>query len=187
MDEAQAVEVTAEGTLEQVVDELFSQARTTLTLRSGTEVVFKSASYKHIGKITRLFEQLLNRVPADKLGTLIDMIVSEQKNLLLAGKSVNDLDLGATALVKEAVGNSSLLLSVFANVSDVLPEAVEMFSTISQDAFNELEIDEAMLVAVGVVARNYSFFIQTVRPILVNVMRAWKGVGKLKQLAGTKG
>lgn len=198
MDDAQTVEkiadsvtnplmtVKAEDTLEQVVDELFSQARTTLTLRDGRVVEFKSASYKHIGKIARLFETLLSRVPAEQLGKLIDMIVGEQKNLLMAGKSVNDFDIGASGLVQEAMGNGSLLLTVFANVSDVLPQAVELFSTLGAADFDELEMDEAMLVAAGVVARNYSFFTQTVRPVLVNVMRAWKSVGKKTAPAGTK-
>lgn len=165
---------SSDVSMESVVDELFGGTATSFTLRNGTVVTFKQAKFKQIAVITRLFQQLLDRIPKDKFATMLGLIVNEQAKAMADGKSQTDISLNATGMIEAALGQNSLLLTVFTNVLDLLPEAVPQFCDLKKEQFEDLDLDEAVLVATGIVAVNYSFFTQTLPPLLKSVLGGWQ-------------
>lgn len=159
--------------LEAIVDEMFMGSRTTATLQNGTIVTFHQAKFKQIAVVTRLFQEMLNRIPKEKFSELLGMIVDAQTLAMSEGKSNTDMTVNAGILIENAIGEKSMLLTIFSTVLDMLPDFIPQFCDLSADAFNELDIDEAVLVATGVVAVNYSFFTQKLPPLLKSVTASW--------------
>ncbi len=173
-------EVTgADVSMEAVMAGLFGGTATTLTLRDERVVTFKEAKVKEVAVITRLFQRLLDSIPRDKFATMLQMIVDSQVQAMADGKSQNDLSLNATKLIEEALGENSLLLTVFSNVIDMLPDAIPHFTDISKEIYEDLSLDEAVCVAAGVVAVNYGFFTRTLPPLLKSIIGAWKKKGDM--------
>jgi hypothetical protein len=178
VEQTQEIAVASADTLASIVDEMFgAEGRTTFTLRSGKVVTFHQARFKHIAKITALFQEMLNRIPKDKFKEMIDMVVTAQVGAMKEGKSQAELDLNAANMIEKALGENSLLLSVFSTIMDILPNFVPQFCDLSADDFGELDLDEALVVASGVVAVNYSFFTQTLPPLLKRIFGGWKQKG----------
>lgn len=160
-----------EANLATVVGELFGGAKTTLNLADGTVVMFHRAKFKQIAAVTRLFQELINAVPRDAFMELLATIAMAQKESMREGRSADDISMNTLNLLDKAFGENSITLNLFATVMDKIPQFIPQFSDMSAAAFEELEIDEALLVAVGVVASNYDFFTQKLLPLLKSVMQ----------------
>lgn len=171
----------AHDNLSAVVDAMFDSGSTSYTTTTGVAIDFKPVNIKRIGKMTEFINTLLQQVGRDKVEALAGVIADEQQRLMSEGKSAYALDIGG--LVKRYYDNSSLLLTVFGLVADVLPGMVVTFTNMSEDQFNELGLDEQIVVATGVFAVNYGFFTQSLPPI---IKRAMSGLASKKSAAGGK-
>jgi hypothetical protein len=137
-------------------------------------VTFRQAKFKEIAAVTLLFQKMLDHIPQDRFKALLAAIVEAQHEAMAAGRAPGDLSLNATRLVDKAFGQTSVLLTIFASVMDILPEFVPQFCDLSAADFNELDLDEAVLVAAGVVAVNYAFFSQKLPPLVQHALRGWQ-------------
>jgi hypothetical protein len=174
----EVVEVKAEDvTLESVIDQMFNDGLTTYTTRAGKLVTFQQARMKQIAAVTRLFHELLAMIPKEEFSTLLALIVQSQADAMQQGRSATDLNMNASHIVQEALGENSLLLTVFASCLDILPKFVPQFCDMTADEFGDLELDEAVLVATGVVATNYGFFTQTLPRLVKIAIGGWKQKG----------
>ncbi len=174
----EVAEVAAEDvTLESVIDQMFNDGLTTYTTRAGKVVTFQQAKFKQIAVVTRLFHDMLSMIPKQEFSTLIALVVQSQTEAMNEGRSATDLSLNASNIVQEAMGENSLLLTIFSSCLDILPKFIPQFSTMTADEFGDLDLDEAVLVATGVVATNYSFFTQTLPPLVKSAIGGWKRKG----------
>lgn len=160
--------------LDAIVGELFGGARTTYTLRDGTVVTFEQAKFRQIAKVTLLFQEMVNRIPKDKFRQFLEMVVEAQTEAMAQGKSQQEMSLNAVGLIEKAMGENSMLLTLFATVIDILPDFVPHFCDLSSEAFGALDLDEAVVCAAGVVAVNYGFFTRTLPPLLKGVIAGWQ-------------
>lgn len=163
--------------LETTIEKMFEEGLTTYTTRAGVVVTFQQAKFKQIAVVTRLFQEMLALVPKEEFSNLIGMIVGAQVHAMAEGKAATDIDLNVAKIIEEAIGEKSLLLTVFASCLEILPKFVPQFCTMTAAQFDELDVDEALVVATGVVATNYSFFTQTLPPILKQVFGGWRQKG----------
>jgi len=153
------------------LDTIFGSSNTNYTLGDGRVVGIRPARLKQVVAITNFFKRLLGTINPDQLKLLIDSIAIEQLQLLKDGKSQYDMDLNASKMIREAIGHNSLLLEIFGNALELLPELAAPFTSLPPAEFAELELDEMMAVCAGVVAVNYSFFTQKLPPILRSIQQ----------------
>ena len=160
--------------LASTLDELFGGSRTEFTLKSGTVVTFKPAKLRQLGAITTFLQVILERVPADKLTALLQSIANEQQKAIDAGKSHNDLQMEAVSMVTKAMGHNSLILGVLSHTIDLLPALIGSFTTLSDDEVEEIDLDDMVVVIMGILAVNYSFFTHSLPPIVQSALRGWQ-------------
>jgi hypothetical protein len=160
------------------IDALFGGSANSHTLASGKVVDFKKVNLGRIAVVTDMLNKLASSPIADKFGVLLQSIATEQRALIGAGQSPDAINFSKGVILDKAFGNHSLLLEVFSTVAGSIPEFVAALSTITKEDFDELELDEQMILAAGVIAVNYAFFTQSLPPIIATVM---KNVGAKKQ------
>ena len=164
-----------QGELLAVVDRIFAESVSEFTAPSnGTVIKFPRAKLKQLGAATRLFQSIAERVPEERIAELLDLVIAEQKQLLAEGKSVHDMNLNASNIITKALGNRSLLFEVFAACTEELSKVVAVFTNISVDEYEELDLEEQLIVAAGIFAVNYNFFTQSLPPILRAIFAGWK-------------
>ncbi len=174
MDQVQA-DTAPEGTnLATVVDELFANHRTEFPISNGVMVKIKPAKVKQIAIVMRLFNDLLSNIPKEKFEAFLDEVAVEQRRLIGEGKSAYDLDAGSALLLNKALGEHSLILGALASVADSLPSFVAEFTSLTVDEIGELDLDEFVVTLAGVIAVNYGFFTQSLRPIVSSAIAGWK-------------
>ncbi len=160
--------------LSAVIDGLFANEITKFTTQDGFEVQFRRAGIVQLGKATDFFRTLMESAPVEKVKQLIDLIATEQQQLLSDGKSVHDLSLNATQMIQKGLANQSLLLEIFGVMSAKLPEFCSYFSNVTTAQYEDMSLDEQLVIAAGVFAVNYGFFTQSLPPIIKSVVRGLK-------------
>lgn len=156
--------------LETVIDQLFSgDTQTTYTIQSGdkagTVVHFRTAKWKQVAGITRLMNELVQRVPKDKFAALIGSIAKMQVEVMTSGANKDKIELATTTLVKDFLGNSNDIVNFLASCMDVMPRIAGVLCDLKQDDIDELELDDAAMVIIGVLAVNYDFFTRKFLPL----------------------
>lgn len=148
------------------VHELFADTATELTLPiCKLKVEFYPAKFKHIEQITLLFSALVSGLSSVELKGMMEMVSTQQEGQINAGVSPYLID--TDNLVKQASGNASLALKLLSGITGQLPELIAMFTDLTPEQFGELDVDESMIVAFHIFARNYSFFTQRLLPVIV--------------------
>ena len=153
------------------IDALFGGSAASFTLRNGTEVAFKKVNLARIAIVTSMLDKLAASPMANKFGELLQAIAAEQRALLLDGQSPDAINFNKGVLLDKAFGNHSLLLQVFTTVAEAVPDFIAALSTVERAVLDELELDEQMVLAAGVIAVNYAFFTQSLPPIIATVMK----------------
>lgn len=179
---------------EAVVDRLFGDIGESYTLSEGKHkgkvITFRTAKLKEIGSITRLLSELASRIPRDKFAELIGTISGAQVEFLSSGGSKEALEKATTDTVRKLLGDSNTILMAIAACMDVLPRLMGVFVDVSQDVIDEMELDDAVMVVMGIVSLNYAFFTQRFVPLAVSALGALQkkpadsqpsNVGKLVQ------
>ncbi len=169
---------TANQDLALAATSLFGGTTNRVTLRSGEVVTVYPAKVRQLSMVIDLFSRIVLSLDQEALGALVTMISDEQKKAIADGKDPNSIDMGELAqakMVRTAFGNVSLLRQLFMSVMDGLPELVVSFTSMSAESFQDLEIDEGMLVMGGIFMLNYSFFTQKLPPMLTAFTQSQAG------------
>jgi len=181
--------VNPEATHEETPDDLvaasrviFQQNLAEFPLESGKVIKIKPAKVGQLSVIMEFFNALINRVDPQQLATLVAFIAERQKAAIARGDNPYALDLRteiATMLMegtgvevdslvvaKKALGQSSMMLSMMSAVLELIPTVIPAFCNVSKEEWDDLEIDEAMVVVGSIFMVNYSFFMQRLLPVL---------------------
>lgn len=138
--------------LASAAEVIFGTAESPLVLRDGRPVVVQHGRVKHVGVMLSFFNALVENLDKDDIVTLVGLIeerrTGENK---LAFANVEEL-------VSQAFSRSSLVVALFQATYSVLPTLVAALTTLSEDDFKELDLDEGAIVAMAVFQVNYSFF-----------------------------
>lgn len=171
------------NTLEQALDGIFAGTVTEFTTTTGVQVHFPRAGIVQLGKATKFINLLIERADKIKVDAFLKLVAGEQAALLAEGKSAHDINLNNVKLLGKALDNGPLLMSLFGSMADALPEFVAIFTTIKEDDYAALTLDEQLVIAAGILVVNYSFFTQSLPPI---IRSALKGFQMLKSGQGKR-
>lgn len=172
-------------TLMAAVHELFGGESGDLTLPDGTQVLFHPAKFRHLSGITALFQSFVSALTDQELDRLLKTVSFEQEEKIKAGES--PFSLRTEELVKDVAGTMALAMKMLEASVAVLPRYVEQFTNLTKEQFEELELDDSMIVAFGVFTRNYNFFIQRLPPVIVACIVGLKKQQMKAAKAGAKG
>ena len=162
MSEASPVE--SQNAMMSAADELFEGSYDAVTFADGREVVIKAAKVKHLRQITLFVQTFIQEFQPEELVSLLSRVSARQQAMIAEGSSPYALN--TSELVKDVAGEASLFLRIVSTGIDAFAKLVPMFSEISCDEFEELDLDDAAVLIFGVFGRNYHFFIQRVLPVI---------------------
>lgn len=161
--------------LTTVIDTMLSTSVTTYTPLDNSELItFKRAGIVELGMMTGFMNAILETVSINEVEALISVIAPAQAKLMYEGKSAHDMNLNAAGIVSEVLGKKSLVLTLFAATADQIPSVVQTFSTCTAQRYADMELDEQLVIIVGIFAVNYGFFTQSLRPIIKSVFAGLK-------------
>lgn len=143
---------TEETPLADAAEVLFGTDENPLVLRDGKKITVSRAKVAHVGLLLHFFNLLVSNLSKEDIITLVTLI--EEKR---TGKKP---DLSIEALVGQAFGRSSLLVSVFQATYEAMPKIVTALTPLTEDEWSGLDMDEGVLLAVSVFQVNYHFFSQ---------------------------
>lgn len=149
--------------LTKAADVLFTDTPSALTLRDGTLVTVSTAKARHAGLLLDFFHVLVNKMDRAQIVQLVT-IIEERKKGAGDTKEPESVD----TLVNKVFDRSTLLVTMFHAVYDILPKVVGAMSNISAERFEDLDLDEACMVTYRVFADNYAFFSQNL-PVMARV------------------
>lgn len=121
-------------------------------------VTFRPCKTKHLNTLATLIYSLVAGLGNDEITRVLTFVTDEQKKLLDQG--VNPYLLDTKSLVQKATVSGGTLVSLFQGALGVLPQFVEKFTNLTREEFDNTDALQGTLVAYGIFARNYHFFIQ---------------------------
>lgn len=158
------------------VNSLFAVNDGAVTLKSGVTVKVFPAKMGQLALIIKFFQRVVDSLDKYQIANLIDLAVTVQRKAIEDGKNPNNLDLAVLTtqeVTDKAFGNVSLLMSLAATVTDLIPELVAAFTDMSAEKVSELDLDEGLALVGTVFLENYHFFTQSLPPILTGFVRSW--------------
>jgi len=165
--------VKVQSSLATSLSAIFSGAQSVGHLNDGTAVEFMPAKMKSLRVLVQLFETAIKTLTPEDLETIILLIAGKQKAAMAAGGSPLEADVNETVdILQQAFSNTQVLAHVFMALLDILPQAVPLFTSLSGEAFEELNADEGILIVIGIIGVNYSFFTQSLLPALSVLLRS---------------
>lgn len=144
-----AVEDTS---LADAADVLFGTEENPVELRGGEKIVVSRAKVAHVGLLLGFFNALVANMSKDDIVTLVTLIEEQRTKV--------KKDLTIDGLVEQAFGRSSLLVSVFQATHQAMPDIVSALTPLSKERWDNLDMDEGILLAVSIFQVNYHFFSQ---------------------------
>lgn len=162
MNESSPVE--SQNAMMSAADELFEGSHDAVTLADGRQVAIKAAKVKHLRQITGFVQTFIQEFQPEELVSLLSRVSARQQTLIAEGSSPYTLN--TSELVKDVAGEASLFLRIVSTGIDAFAKLVPLFSEISSEEFEELDLDDAAVLIFGVFGRNYHFFIQRVLPVI---------------------
>lgn len=156
--------VESQNAMMAAADDLFDGSYDTVTLSNDRVVAIKAAKVKHLRQITEFVQTFIQNFEAEELVGILQRVSERQQRLLAEGSSAYSLN--TSALVKEVAGEASLLLRVITTGIEAFSKLAPIFSEITEEEFEELDLDDAAVLVFGIFGRNYHFFIQRVLPVI---------------------
>jgi hypothetical protein len=156
-------------------NELFGDVKSEVTLPSLGEnrvVHFKPAKFKHLEQITVLFESMATGFTNSEMVTMVKQVSAQQEAAINNGESPYKID--TNGLIGQVTENGSLMAKLMTRSLQTLPKLAPMFTDLTPEEFGELDVDEAMIVAFGIFARNYNFFTHRLPPVIAAFIAALK-------------
>lgn len=158
------VAVSEQNTMLASLDELFAGAESNLTLRSGKKVEVPAAKVKQLKQITAFITDFVSSFEEKALVQLIMKVSARQEAAIEQGTSPYLLH--TNEIVKELAGEAGILMSVLNGGLGQIGKVVSIFSNITEEEFDDLELDEAGVLLFAIFGRNYSFFTHQVLPVI---------------------
>ncbi len=149
---------------------IFNRNETEFSTADGVVVKVQQAKTRHLTYAMTFLETLMGAMSESQLHGLVATFAAAQKKAIAAGIDPNTLD--AAELTRAALGNASIILTVASKVASELPQLVTVFTNLSVNQVNELDVEELVVVICKIFLVNYSFFTQTLRPILLSFAAA---------------
>ena len=159
----------------------------TFEASNGRLIHFNTAKVRTLGQIMLFFREVAKSVPFDKLEGLFRMFSKAQRKALADGKDPKAVDISALTMlavadsevqeiVASALGGGSFFLSIAGSALEHGHFIVCSFTDLTREEFEDLELDDACVVVMGVLFMNYSFFTRSSRLIL-QVLKEETGAG----------
>lgn len=157
-------QVHSQNAMLQALDDLFLGVKgESVVLPSGTRVIIHTAKVKHLREITDFVTDFLQKFTQEEIVQLIAMTTRAQEDLIKEGENPYVNFMGQ---IKTYIGGAAILAKVIKTVTDVAPRFLSLFTDMTIEDFDELELDEASMVSYAIFGRNYHFFSQKVRPAI---------------------
>ena len=173
---AQEESATQSNDMLLAVNAIFNEGKNDVVLKSGKTVTIRPATMGQLPLVMLFFGDVMVGIDPSNFALLVDSIVHTQKLAIARGEDPNNIDLRELAtdeLVSKAFNHTSLLSLLLSAVFQHLPKLVTAFTNLTEEEFRSLELDEGALVAGGIFTLNYSFFTQSLLPILTAFMQSW--------------
>lgn len=160
--------------------DLFAGAEDHVKLPSREEdVCFYAAKMKHLGVIGGLIQGMISTLEKSELQSLLKLVSKDQEDKINAG--VSPFSLETTEVVKAALGDTPLGIKLITGAAGMMSEVAPLFTSLKPGEFEELDMDEGLIVLYGVFAHNYAFFTQRLLPVIaasIANLNARKAPGK---------
>ena len=156
--------VETQNAMMSAADELFDGSYDVVILSDSRKVAIKAAKVKHLRQVTEFVQTFIQNFEPEELVTLLQRVSERQQNLIAGGSSPYSLN--TSELVKEVAGEASLLLRIVNTGIEAFAKLAPIFSEITEEEFEDLELDDAALLVFGIFGRNYHFFTQRVLPVI---------------------
>lgn len=161
----EAKEIVAQHALMQAADDMFAGTGShTIRLRSGRSVEIKSAKVKQLRQITAFVQSFLAKLDQSAIAGIIVKVSKYQEEAIKAGTDPYKLE--TRQLITDLIGEGGAISQLLQLGVDELPKLVPMFSDLSEEEVDDLDLDEAAQVGMAVFVRNYHFFTQQVAPVI---------------------
>lgn len=170
--------IDAQHTMTQAANDLFENCEAAIIVLpiSGKTVNIQAAKFKQINELVQFVTTFLSNLDQDKVMHLITRVSDFQEAAIKAGQ--DPYKLGTLSRIKDMVGDAGIIAEIMGNGLGELPKLVGMFSDLTADEFNDLELDEAFLVGLHILGRNYHFFIQRCAPVIRAFVMLLQSKGK---------
>lgn len=131
----------AKPAVDKAVDTLQAQPKVlAITLQDDSEVLVYRCRVKHIGAVVRLIRSIL------------------------ASLGITDFTNVKMSDLEKKISDAEFILNLISNSVEDFSEAIASLTSLDKDKFDELELDDAMIVIKKVLEVNYDFFINSVLP-----------------------
>lgn len=143
---------------------IFERQDTNFVLSNGKVVEIEEARTRHFTYAVNFMDMLVEKLDGEKLHALVGAFAEAQRQAAAAGNDPRNIDVESVA--RAALGNASIVLKLVKHSSDELPQLVSVFTNLSAGEVEDLKVEELVVCILKVALANYSFFTQTLRPIL---------------------
>jgi len=144
------------------------------------DICFYGAKMRHLNEIGGLIRAMIETLNQAELRGLMAMVSKDQEDKINAGVSPYSLE--TTEVVKKLMGDTGLGVKLLAAANDAMTGLIPHFTNLQPGEFEDLDMDEGLVVLYGVFARNYAFFSQRLLPVIVGIFANLKA----KQSAGNE-
>jgi hypothetical protein len=157
--------VSNQNSLLQATADLFAGMEgDTAVLSDKREVNIRTAKVKQLRDITAFIQGFLGRLEGSQVVDLIDKLSIYQQKKIAEG--VSPYQMGTKEMILEIIGSANVLSVVLDAAVTELPKLLPIFSSLSAEEVDELELDDATVVAFHIFGKNYHFFSRQVLPLI---------------------
>jgi hypothetical protein len=150
------------------------------------EIVCRPAKMRQLTLIIEVFETVVNRIDAESLGAIVELVADAQRAQLGQGQDPNDLPyagMTATEIVNRAKERVNVVALLTTSLLGEMPKIAQAFSDVSSEEYDQLDLDEGMSLLLAIFTVNYSFFIQSLPPMFSAYMQTWASKNPEKSAA----
>lgn len=155
---------------------IFEGGKNELTLSTGKVAVIRPAKMKQLTGMMKFFRDVIGALSQSQLAQMIGIISEAQRKQIDAGEDPRNIDLRQLAqnelLHGDTFGSVSIISLLLEAVSTYLPDFVVMFTNLTKEDYEELDIDEGALLIMGIISLNYDFFSQRLLPVFLGFMKS---------------
>ena len=144
-------------------------------------VTIRKARVRELSKTVGFFNQLLPKIDPQKLEDLIKMVGDLETANILKGDPAGKITLTPRQMIEKFGARSTLVLDALRGAVDMIPPAVEIYTNLTAEEADALELTDALLVMTGIIGANYDFFSHSLLPTLQAVIGGWR-----RKLNGSK-
>lgn len=146
------------------VEELFDEVESEVKFPDGRVVKINAAKVKDLKQITLFVQTFVASFDPAELLKMLAMVSRKQEEKLREGESPYLLD--TEQMVRDVTGEMSIIMDMIHRGLEAIGQFVPVFTDLTVEEFEELELDDAAVIAFAVFGRNYHFFTRQVLPVV---------------------